>query len=73
MNKDGVINLLLSRIAKLEYEVERLDKQIEEYQKALDETTSKKIDLEKENNLLKQIIGNDKNYSYGIRTGSDKT
>jgi len=50
-SKDKVINDLLSRIAKLEYEVER---------------------LENENNLLKQIIGNDKKYSYGIRVGSDK-
>ena len=50
-SKDKVINDLLSRIAKLEYEVER---------------------LEKENNLLKQIVGNDKKYSYGIRMESDK-
>lgn len=28
--------------------------------------------LKEENNLLKQIIGNDKKYSYGIRVGSDK-
>ena len=28
--------------------------------------------LQEENNLLKQIIGNDKKYSYGIRMGSDK-
>ena len=51
MEKDKVINDLLSRIAKLEYEVER---------------------LENENNLLKQIVGNNEKYSYGIRTGSDK-
>lgn len=50
-SKDKVINDLLSRIAKLEYEVER---------------------LENENNLLKQMVGNDKKYSYGIRMGSDK-
>ena len=49
--KNKVINDLLSRIAKLEYEVER---------------------LENENNLLKQMVGNDKKYSYGIRMGSDK-
>ena len=47
-NKERVINILLSRMAKLEYEVER---------------------LEKENNLLKQIVGNDTRYSYGIRIG----
>lgn len=57
---------------KLNQEIERLNKQIDEYQKALDETISEKIDLEKENNLLKQIVGNDKKYSYGIRMGSDK-
>ena len=34
-------------------EIERLNKQIEEYQKALDETTSKKIDLE---NIIKEAI-----------------
>ena len=28
--------------------------------------------LQEGNNLLKQIIGNDKKYSYGIRMGSDK-
>lgn len=57
---------------EMKKEIERLNKQIEEYQKALDETISEKIDLEKENNLLKQIVGNDKKYSYGIRMGSDK-
>ena len=60
-------------------EIERLNKQIEEYQKALDETTSEKIDLdniikklEQENAVLKiQVVNKDK-YSYGIRMGSDK-
>lgn len=33
-------------------EIERLNKQIEEYQKALDETTSEKIDLE---NIIKEV------------------
>ena len=33
-------------------EIERLNKQIEEYQKALDETTSKKIDLE---SIIKEV------------------
>ena len=28
--------------------------------------------LKEENNLLKQLIPNEKNYSYGIRMGSDK-
>ena len=50
-SKDKVINDLLSRIATLEYEVER---------------------LEKENNFLKQLIPDDKRYSYGIRMGSGK-
>lgn len=58
-------------VLKQKEEIERLNKQIEEYQKALDETISEKIDLEKENNLLKQIVGNDKKYSYGIRMGSE--
>ncbi len=33
-------------------EIERLNKQIEEYQKAIDETTSEKIDLE---NIIKEV------------------
>ena len=33
-------------------EIERLNKQIEEYQKALDETTSEKINLE---NIIKEV------------------
>jgi predicted nucleic acid-binding Zn-ribbon protein len=33
-------------------EIERLNKEIEEYQKALDETTSEKIDLE---NIIKEV------------------
>ena len=45
-------------------EIERLNKQIEEYQKALDETTSEKIDLE---NIIKEvreyIEENSKSYS----------
>ena len=36
MEKDKVINDLLSRIAKLEYEVERLDNIINELEKWLD-------------------------------------
>ena len=39
----------------LEKEIERLIKQIEEYQKALDETTSEKIDLE---NIIKEAKKN---------------
>jgi chromosome segregation ATPase len=37
---------------EMKKEIERLNKQIEEYQKALDETTSKKIDLE---NIIKEV------------------
>ena len=38
------------------------------YDKALKEIEK----LKQENNFLKQIIGNNEKYSYGIRTGSDK-
>lgn len=39
-------------IITLEQEIERLNNQIEEYHKALDETTSEKIDLE---NIIKEV------------------
>jgi len=42
---------LLNEIEEYEEEIKRLNKQIEEYQKALDETMSEKIDLE---NIIKE-------------------
>ena len=39
-------------------EIERLNKQIEEYQKALDETTSEKIDLESIIKEVREYIAN---------------
>lgn len=38
-------------------ENEKLKEQINEYQKALDETTSEKIDLQQENKQLKDFLG----------------
>lgn len=59
-------------IENLKQETERLNKQIEEYQKALDETTSEKMDLE---NIIKEVrediereITEEDNLIYGIST-----
>lgn len=51
--KDKVINELLSRIATLEYEVERL--------------TEENLSLKLENKILKSGVENEREYSYGIR------
>lgn len=40
------------KIKEQQEEIEKLNKQIEEYQKALDETTSEKIDLE---NIIEEV------------------
>ena len=45
-----------TQIYKNNKEVDKLQQQIEEYQKALDETMSEKIDLEQENKQLKERI-----------------
>jgi len=45
-------SLYIERYNKLLKEIERINKQIEEYQKALYETTSEKIDLE---NIIKEV------------------
>ena len=52
-NKNKVINELLSRIASLEYEVERL--------------TEENLSLKLENKILKSGVENEREYSYGIR------
>lgn len=52
-NKSKVINELLSRIASLEYEVERL--------------TEENLSLKLENKILKSGVENEREYSYGIR------
>lgn len=45
-------NEYCTEIMEVDFEIERLNKQIEEYQKALDETTSEKINLE---NITKEV------------------
>ena len=52
-NKNKVINELLSRIASLEYEVERL--------------TEENLSLKLENKILKSGVENEREYNNGIR------
>lgn len=49
--------VVLSEIENLEQENKQLKTQIEEYQKALDETMSEKMDIENNWNKLKEYIG----------------
>ncbi len=57
--KDGLTQVkeLKDKIHEQHFEIERLNKQIEEYQKALDETVSEKVDLH-------SIINKIRNYVY---------
>ena len=55
-NKDKVINDLLSRIAKLEYEVERLEKRNKEIYEGFMATTEELCEEAKEKERLNNII-----------------
>ena len=61
---------LLDLVVEKQEEIERLNKQIEEYQKALDETTSKKIDLE---NIIKEVREYIDYYGITPEQNDDKT
>lgn len=53
---------LSSYIRQLDKENQKLNKQLEEYQKALDKTMSEKIDIQNNCNKLKEIIKKKQDY-----------
>lgn len=53
---------LSSYIRRLDKENQKLNKQLEEYQKALDKTMSEKIDIQNNCNKLKEIIKKKQDY-----------
>lgn len=51
----GIIRAYQREVDNLQQENKQLKEQINEYQKAVDETTSEKIDLQEENKQLKEL------------------
>lgn len=56
MNKDKVINDLLSRIAKLEYEIERLENKIQKAEEKLEPIVLLDDDIMLKGKMLKPIL-----------------
>ena len=55
-----------------EKRVEQLPENARNLFYAIMKITDERDELKKENDFLKQLVANDKNYSYGIRMGSDE-
>lgn len=56
VNKERVINILLSRIAKLEYEVERLENKIQKAEERLEPIVLLDNDIMLKGKMLKPIL-----------------
>lgn len=70
LNQNGV-NRVVEIIKEKDKEIESLNGALQTYEILLKSNVLEIERLKEENNFLKQLIPNEKKYSYGIRVGSD--